>query len=321
MSPYRIFKRFAFVFCIVILTFAFCILHLEKAQATSAFSVSVNPPIIYVRALPPAKVETPITITNHSESPITLTISLKPFTQAGEFGEVSLEDTPSPIEPLVKILDEDKVIKDIKLSPNESRDLLFSLDIPNGISVQDYYFSIIFQTKHTLVPQTLQDKEKKENTVQAFSRLFPGIATNVLLSIGPWERGNVHAQFLSKAFYESGPVDFHVRVTNGRKSAVPIQGEILIKNLFGQSVGKIDLSSQYLLAQGSKTYPRIAWEERLLIGPYRATLVLTSSNNEPLLTREMLFFAAPYRVLTGTIVFLVLLLWTISRIKKKVHFS
>lgn len=316
---FRAYKLSIFAFCVVILNFAFCILNLEKAYG-AAFSLSVDPPITFIQMVPDTEISTPITITNEGDDSIGLSIILKPFTAKNERGEVLISEEPLPISSSISLFLKEKPVNEIFVSPGESAQL--TLRIGPLPQQNDSYFSIIFASEDSFVPKNLENKEQSD--VSAFSQLKPAVATNVILSFKDESTNNLSWELKTKTFFESGPVDFMLKVTNNNKRAQPIQGTIFIQNLFGQTVGKIDLPSLYILAESSRVYPLLSWKEKFLLGPYTASLVIkpnVEDEEQALKISEIRFLALPYQA-SGLVTFIILiLLIVIVRIRKKLHFS
>ena len=117
---------------------------------------------------------------------------------------------------------------------------------------------------------------------------------------------------------------------------------VLIKNMYGQTVGKIDIASSNILGTSirslfalpePKSKPRdndnqiinssekthVIWAERFLLGPYNATLNLAMSEKGPMYRQTIYFFAAPTKLIVGIVVAIVLLLTIYYRIKARLR--
>ena len=230
----------------------FYLLYAPSSYATS-IKLGVYPPIIQIEALPPAKVESTFTVYNLSGENIDLKISLKPFTASNqENGDVEfisneqfLKDDPFIFQK-IKIIDPEvnKNIDYLTLGPKQKKDLTLVVDIPKDQTLSDYYFSMVFTSINNLSSEANQ------------STSIGAIAINVLLSVGSKDiaKGNIE-EFSTPSFVESGPVPFTIRVRNKGSHFITPRGEILIKNLFGQTVGRVDLLPVNILAQTIRSIP------------------------------------------------------------------
>lgn len=342
-------KIFVLVFFLLFVVFP------NKADASN-LSLGIYPPLIKIQAKPPSNVKTPVVIQNHSDQPVSLKITFKPFTASSrENGEVLFISDKSTVEKFnsftlknISILDEGQKIETLDLAPKQQKQLSLIIDIPKDESISDYYFSIVFIAKEI----NLNEVSKKTNNLN----IENGIGTNIILSVIKNVKANgTIEEFTSSSIFEKGPVEFNVRVKNNGDHVINPTGYIIIKNIFGQIVGKVDLLSVNILkdtvrsipdseyhkknsikemAQKSSlnnkleipylpypklnlTSPKATWGEIFLLGPYTATLTLTLSDQGPIYTRSIYFFALPLKYLSAIIVAVLIILIITVRIKKQ----
>lgn len=304
------------------------------AQA-GALSLSLDPPLIEINALPPSIATSVLSIQNKSETEVTLQIQLKPFRNKLENGELEYLDSQEPfIAKNVQIIDSGVPVEGITLSPGQEKKLTLNINIPQDTSLLDYYFSIIFISQTT---GTVSSSTTSLNQL--------GIATNVLLSIGKKEMPDaVLEEFSSAVFYESGPVPFTIRIKNKGMHYIKPKGTILIKNMFGQTIGKLDLTSVNILTNSiraipSTTYmqelktqgnskikpksdlnfkdPKALWKEDFLLGFYTATLDISVSDQGPNFSKSIRFFAFPFQGLIIIVIILIGIIVVAGRVKAR----
>lgn len=321
-------------FLLVLLSFEFLFLNLDKARA-SALSLGIDPPIIIINAIPPTNVTNSISIQNKSDTQITLQIQIKSFKAKGENGELEYSREALEILKNIQVLDAGIPVETITLGPKQQKNLNLNIDMPQDTIISDYYFSIIF-TSVNLFPA-------KSNS----SLNQVGIATNVLLSIGPLETPKASVEeFSSKLFFEKGPVPFVVRIKNEGIRLIKPKGEIIVKNMFGQNIGKLDLTSVNILSDSIRAIPNdiytqesrlkdnsstktetpldfrhpiALWKEGFLLGFYTATLNISMSNEGPSITRTIHFFAFPFRVLIFVVAAVITIIIVNKKIKARIH--
>jgi hypothetical protein len=310
---------------------------LTPSAHAAGIKLGIYPPIIQIEALPPAKAQAPLTIINLEEKEVDLKIVYKPFLASGsENGEVDylsakdfFKDDPLLFQ-RIKILDKGQEITKLILAPKQKRDLTLSVDVPKDETLSDYYFSIIF----------ISTNGPDDKSTQSVSS--GGIASNVLLSVGPKDiaKGNIE-EYSVPYFVESGPVPFTLRVKNKGSHFFTPKGEILIKNLFGQTVGRVDLlpvnilaqsirgvpdslqspdatgsaNSKYEIPNSKYSHPVAFWYEKFLLGPYSANLTIALSENGPLFKKTVYFFAFPIQILLGLIAAILVVVFIRRRIK------
>lgn len=292
---------------------------LTGSASASDVSLGINPPIIQVNATPPTAIKQPLTIQNGSESPVTLSVTLRPFTTKDTLGEVNflgekdliLRD--KNIFQKIQILDNDSPIDEVTLQPKEKKTLTLKIGLPKDEPPADYYFSVVFLSKEAA----------GENNGPAIAG---GIASNVLLSIGPKNPATGYIEKFAAPFYvTNGPIPFTVIVHNLSPYYISPQGQILIRNLFGQLIGKVDLLQENILANSSRSLPdtriyaadKAIWPEVFLFGPYKATLTIALSPQGPIFHRTIYFFALPLPYLIGLVSFLVIGVFIVTRIRKR----
>lgn len=261
----------------------------------ASLGLSVNPPITVINVIPPTSTTSQISIQNNGDTQTVFQIQIKPFKAKGENGELEYSREALPIIKDIQILDAGTPVESVTLDPKQEKKLSLNINIPQNITISDYYFSIIFIS-------TNSHSEESNSTINQL-----GIATNVLLSVGQKEDPEAILQdFSTKVFLEEGPVPFTVRVNNIGNQMITPKGEILIKNMFGQSVGRLSLSDVNILANSIRaipsdfsdfSHPVAVWKEGFLLGLYSATLSLSLSNDGPTFTRTIHFFAFPLQIL------------------------
>ena len=314
-----------------LLIFAFT---LPQAQA-AGISLGVFPPILQIEANPPTNVKSKILIENLGDQPVDLKIGLKPFIASNkENGQVEYINDYNLADPFIfdkmQILDNDTSIDTLTLAPKQQKELTLEIALPQGEALGDYYFSIIFMSAE----QTGLDSN--------ISGATAGIATNVLLTIGPKgpTQGNIE-EFSAPLFNSKGPIPFIVRARNTSNHFITTRGDVVIKNMFGQIVGKVDLLPTNILSESVRSIPdslqspsanpssafknylanlpfvAAIWPENFLLGPYTATLTIALSDQGPLFRRTINFLAFPTETLL--IILIIVILITIIVIRAKKH--
>ena len=286
-----------------------------------SLSLSLDPSIIEIHALAPSTATSVITIQNKSDTEVNLKIELRPFKAKFENGELEyLNSQDYLIFKNVQILDGGVPVEAITLGPAQQKNLTLNINIPQdpasppasprgeqggtNISPADYYFSIIFVSQSTASPTSTSSSNQL------------GIATNVLLSVGQKEMPDATIEeFSSGLFYESGPVPFTLRIKNKGIHFIKPKGEILIKNMFGQSIGKLDLVSVNILSDSIRGIPNTLWKENFLLGFYTATLNVSLSDEGPSFTKSTHFFAFPFQGLILIVIVLISTIIVVNRVR------
>lgn len=304
----------------------------------SEVSLSIAPPLIQIEAIPPADVTTPLIIENKGDQTVEVQILFKPF-KADETanGQIKYLDEKeiiaSPDKNIlqkIQIIDNDAAVKNFELGPKQEKNLQVHVGVPAKEPYADYYYSIVFLASPPQADKPAQNAKDANN-----SNAQTGIAANLILSIGPKDNPKGYIQeFSAPPLLESGPVPFTIKVQNAGSHVITPKGMILIKNMFGQIIGRIDLAPSNILAGSQRSlfalpqnkkaniefdldHPQAIWPEKVLFGPYTATLNLAISEKGPLYTRSLHFFVAPIQVVIGFIVSLCLITMMYIRIRAK----
>lgn len=288
----------------------------QRAKA-SALSLSIDPSIIEINAIPPSTATSNLTIQNKSNAEVVLQIQLKPFEAKSENGQLQYLDNDFLLLKNIQILDNGVPIESVTLGKAQQKNLTLTINIPQGTKISDYYFSIVFVSQSTV----------SSASTSSFNRL--GIASNVLLSIGAKEAPDAAIEeFSAGLFYESGPVPFTLRIKNKGTHFIKPKGEILIKNMFGQNIRKLDLMNVNILSDSIRAIPndlnidfkspKAVWKEDFLLGFYTATLNISLSNDGPSFTKSIRFFAFPFQGLIVIVIVLISAIIVVNRVRSHI---
>ncbi len=271
-------------------------------------SLSLTPSIITINAIAPANVTSSLSIQNKSDAQITLQIQLKPFQAKGENGELEYFKESLEIFKNIQIMDSNIPVENITLGPKQKKNLSLNIAIPQHTNISDYYFSIVF----TSINSSSSESNSSLNQI--------GIAANVLLSVGPLETPRTSIEeFSSNIFFEKGPVPFTIRVKNTGSHFIRPMGKIIIKNIFGQNIGKLDLVSVNVLSNSIRAIPNALWKEDFLLGLYTATLNISMSGEDPVIIKEIHFFAFPFQGLIMTLIAVIAIVIINKKIKARMR--
>ena len=266
---------------------------LPKIADADGYSLEINPGIIKIKASPPALVKTGIRIKNLSDNPIELGYILKPFVasekNSGQIKYLLYSDYTSKnfnFLQRIKVLEDNQAISKIILSPKQEKNLTILIDLPQEEEQADHYFSIVFLT---------QSQEKLDSN---YFRIIEGIGTNVLISIKPQGYKANIIDFSTSPFISQGPVKFNLKIENIGKNFITTSGYIIIDNIFGQTVGKIDIKPANILGKSTLEILKddVVWQEKFLLGIYTAKLYLNYDDSTSLY-REFRFITIPIKIL------------------------
>jgi len=315
---------------VFILSCGLLYLMLPPRALAQALSVSVYPPVIEVQTTPPATPTVPITIQNLEDSDVELSLQLIPF-KMGPNGTGEVIFNPSALQQgfygyyrgKIHFFVDDRKTDTITLQAQESKQVVVSINLQKGEPPGDYYFAIVFLSEG----KTLNDT--------SLASIPAGIATNLLLSVGPKKPsvGGI-SEFSTSTFKSGGPVEFTLKLHNGSEHLINPTGEVSITNMLGKNVATISILPQYILAQSDRylidqsssasanlsveTTPKVVWPEKFLLGFYTATANIRLEENGSLLTENAYFFAFPTYLFFGIVIAVFILASIYLRVRKKI---
>lgn len=350
-SPFRVQKysfKFKTLFTVMLLapfSLALCTSNVSTAHAQGV-SLSTFPSTLRLQAQPPEDIRAGFTVKNQTAETVKLDIMLKPFkADAANDGKVLyVEGNDPPILKQTQVVDDGFAVSSIELGPKQSKQLELHINLNEKEPISDYYFSVIMLAAEPEAP------DETPNEVTAYSIAQAGIAMNVLLAVGPKEQPLGYLEDFSTPVYrDSGPVPFTVKVANRGPHYFTPKGVVLIKNIFGQTVGRLDIQNANILAGTSRSLTSIpytqsantnpskssdlstlptqylsqyaVWPEEFLLGFYTADLSIALSEDGPVLNQTIRFAAFPAKLLMATGVIITLILLIIYRVRKKLRDS
>lgn len=288
----------------------FLIIHPTNAFADQ-LGISISPALITIKTDGKNEVNREINITNKTNHNVSYGITLVPF-QASQLknGEPSLKNKIdqdyNKLFQSTAITDDDITITKVDLAPQEVKTLKLTLN-SSGLTNKDYYFSVIFTS--------ISNDEAEDTTRTSINQAF-GI--NVLLSYGSGNMPNgAITNFSTSKIVGNGPVKFNVDIKNNSNSFMSPSGEIRIKNMFGQTIGKVDLMPINVLAGSERTFQNTLWNEKFLLGFYNAKVQISLSPTGPVLEKELNFVAFPIKYLVQTLIAGIIIAYLLIRLIKR----
>ncbi len=339
----------------VLILFALCPLSFAEANS---FDLSISPQIFQIELSPPAtaRASKTITLENSGDDALPLLVQYRFFKPQGVDGEIEyLKDDVKPgndpqILDRIVLLESNQEVKSLTIPPKSKKQLDLAVNIPKDEPPGDYYFSIIFLSVN---PEASKSAESSQSSA------IGGIAMNVLLSIGPKTKTTGSIEEFSTPFFEyKGPVNFNVKIRNSSSHFIYPKGQILITNMFGQKIGKIDLLPLNILSGSSRmlpsreqfvyaaqieecktkktdkckeyekknpklyelgTAPSAIWPENFLLGPYKATLTIALSDEGPLYVKSIHFVGLPVTVILAFLICITLIIAIRARLEHRFH--
>lgn len=300
-------------------------------------ALKINPSVIQIKTKAPSDVRAPFIIENQSDQSIKLKIGYKLFDPAkSQEGRVIFSEDTSPnvgIFDHIQVTDStNTAINSLDLGPRQQKQLQLRVLFQDNYPSEDHYFSLVFL--HDVTSQTDQNSTIRDRKDQhTITTIQGGIAANVLLAVGAPEMAQGYIEeFSSPLYLQSGPVPFSLKIKNTGTHYINPTGSIRITNLFGQTVGKVEIPATTILAGTTRSlldkgqlakavHPgsdsKVIWPEKFILGLYNAEIDISMAAGGPTYNQTIRFFAFPIHLLFVALIVIGLGVITYVKVKRK----
>lgn len=270
------------IYLMVLFTFIFLIA-IQDVEASTSYSVT--PAFLEVHTRDEKRQS--ITIINNSDEELALTYQLLPFTQNAQkptqMRFLPLDSTYTQL--FSKITLESADDQTIVVPPKTRNNIAFNIKA-DQILPRTYTFVILFSP-------VLAEAEADITR----SLIQPNIAIPVILTTSKDIKGSLDLlSFDIPQFQFNAPVPITVTMKNVSSPATPVRGYVLIKNVRGQEIERIELHKQYIFHGITRTLTSnnqdgIMWKPRFALGIYNAELHLQTPTQ--IITHNRIFLVIP----------------------------
>ncbi|MGH7156870.1 MAG: hypothetical protein ACREGG_02045 [Candidatus Saccharimonadales bacterium] len=275
------------------------------AATNSGQALEIAPPVITLTANPGQTLKTQILLRDISSSNLIVTSQTNDFVAAGEDGtpKVILDNnTPDPYSMRTWVVPP----ASLNLAPREIQPLSVTINVPATASPGGHYAVVRFTGTAPSLSGTGVS-------------LSASLGALILLTVNGKITHNLSlASFtVSKggktgSIFQSGPLDFTVRLkNNGNVHELPV-GQITIKDMFGKKLAttNVNLPPKNVLPSSIRKFDSSLDSSvigtKKLFGHYKATLTVTYAQNQKL-TGTLSFWVIPYRLIAIIIVIIIAL--------------
>src|SRR3989339_246934 len=264
----------------------------------SSFALTISPPTMEFIAEAGETITDVVKLYNETPDTINLTAEIRDFKPLNEKGTpnflpIADKNDLSKISNWIDVKE-----KTIILKPNERKNILFTINIPNGASPGGHFAGILWTT-----PSVNKD------------------------SVGIASKARTIEFSTDKKIYNRLPIDFSLRFENMGNIYLKPTGEIKIKNIWGKEVTSLDINPglnnalpesvrQYNLSWQKNNVPEnlselIKEKNNFAFGRYRAIATLDYGTANQTLIAEKYFWVFPCRVI-GLSLIAILIVFLIS---------
>lgn len=284
-------------------------------------ALEIAPPVINISANPGQTVTTQIKLRDVSTSKLLVKSQVNDFVAAGEDGTPKLildEGETNPyslkawVDPLAQML----------MEPRQVKDLPVVIRVPANAAPGGYYGVIRF----TATPPELQDTGVS---------LSASLGSLVLLRVNGAAKEGLEIEEFSMnnggkaaTLFEATPLTFVERLKNTGNIHEQPAGQVTITDMFGNKIGlvNVNLPPRNILPASIRKFEQKLDDtiigDKMLFGRYTAKLVVTYGSNKQSVTKSLVFWVIPWRliasVIVGLIVAFFLLRFTIKRYNQSI---
>lgn len=314
-------KNYFGVFILFFL-FVFSFLVNEAYAQDSGEGVKISPVRVEDLVDPGQVLMKTVKVTNESSVPRDIYVFLRDFKAEGESGQAKLIEPGSESGSFLASWIE-VATSGTPFLPNETKEMYFSIRVPEEAGPGGYYGAVVFGTKP---PEFMAESADRG----AGMSIGQQAATLVLLQVkGDADESADIREFSTDKEYYNTPfeVKFLTRVENkGNVHLAPV-GTLTVKNQFGKVVKEIIFNERVSnVLPGTFRRFEHTWSDDMAFGKYTATVGLTYGTPANLggqgmqsLYMEKTFWIFPWKIIgliTLSILLLVAIVWILLRIYK-----
>lgn len=254
------------------------------AQSAPQLSIGHAPTTQYLHLQPGETYDGEITFWNLSPKSTIYDVFVRGFTQIENYPGTAIiqteqEDSINPFSASSWITTSQE---SINLLSNEYTKVTYTISVPEDAASGEHHASIFLLSNESI--------GNNLNRSQALSDLGAGPA--ILINVGDEiiEDAKLLSFTTDKQLYELPPVNFLTQFQNYGNTHVTPKGEIVLTNIFGQEIDRIQFNEQGLsLIRASSASYRDQWNHdeiflkdgKLAIGPIKAKLLTTYKTINP----------------------------------------
>lgn len=295
-----------FAFCIVILTFAFCIFNLGKVVGQTTLPLIVAPARQQLDVAPGEKSAVVIKFYNSSDLPVSGILKAADFLVTDKEGTPVIVDNPLQSNPKYSAgswfdLPYDRMT----IAPDDKVTIQASINIPIDAHPGGRYVAIYFEPAGN-IPEPVGANE------EAGTAVGTRIAGLVYLKVaGAISEKALVSRFFAPSFFEYGPVKVETEILNRGDYHITPRGVISLINMFGGVVDQQKLNEANIFPDASRSFTN-ELGKKWLMGRYKISLLAGYGETGQALTSEIYVWVFPWRVATVTLLALIIIILLIK---------
>ena len=251
------------------------------------------------------------TVTNLSNDTLKILTEFEDFIVESETGIPTSVEAGSSVWSMSLWLSVHQDMKEFTLEPNESREIPFTIDIPQDATPGGHYTMILF------TPEIVE-----EDVIGPLIEHKLGNLIKLVVSGDIKESAQI-TELSAPYFSEYGPIPLQLKILNDGNTHVSVEGKIRIYNMFNKQVAEWDLKPGNIFPTAIRTWDT-EWVGKWRFGLYKAGADLTYGSTDAPISEEFFFWVVPWKIILGIVTVIVILLtlgYNKEKKKKKVKKS
>ena len=295
-----------FAFCIVILTFAFCIFNLGKVVGQTTLPLIVAPARQQLDIAPGEKSAVVIKFYNSSDLPVSGILKAADFLVTDKEGTPVIIDNPLQANPKYSASSWFDLPYDrMTIAPDDKVTIQASINIPIDAHPGGRYVAIYFEPSGNIPEPVVANEE-------AGTAVGTRIAGLVYLKVaGETVEKALVSRFFAPSFFEYGPVKLETEILNRGDYHITPRGVISLINMFGGVVDQQKLNEANIFPDASRSFTN-ELGKKWLMGRYKISLLAGYGETGQALTNEIYVWVFPWRVATVTLLALIIIILLIK---------
>lgn len=281
------------------------------ATAQESVTLSISPSLYDISIEPGQEWRSTLRVINVNSYDLTVYIDVVNFRPQGEGGDGRFVPIPNEGGEGVSLAEWINVTKEAVVIPREqSKEIPISVLVPFDASPGGHFAAILVGTKP---PEATPGQARVQTSQMITSLFFARVAGDI------HELGSIREFTTEGTYFNTPTVTFDMRFENKGNVHLQPQGDIRIKNMWGQERGVIPINqaSQFgnVLPESIRKFT-FTWEGEWSvsdIGRYTAEATLAYGFEERQFTSaKTTFWVIPFKLITGILVLLILFIVTVT---------
>jgi len=303
-----------FVFCVLVLSFAFCVLNLGQVKAQITLPLTVAPARQELLVDPGEKTAVVLKFLNQGETAVSGLLKVADFIVEDKEGSPTFLENETTLSSRFAAASWVELPYDrMTIAPKDKVIIQAKINVPQDAQAGGRYFAIFFEPGGVTSKALGVEKE-------AETPITIRLAGLVYLRVsGPIEENAYLTQLTAPRFLEYGPIPVTTEISNQGNYHIRPKGTVTLVSLFGKEIEQEILEEQNIFPETSRIFEN-KLGQKWLLGKYKVELNVVYGETGKILTGSVFTWIIPWKMITIIVVALIIIILLISllyhRLKK-----